>query len=944
MNIHLSAYLKIGLLLLAVSIDFMYINATDSNKTIESVLSEFDHADSSKQKKIAVRLFELLNREDFFDEPYSFPQSWPADSLRAEVWNCAAYYYFDRQEYNNGIESAHKALALLQKGKNTEITAECMSCLSLCYFRISDYANAIKYGKAVLEIDKNIGDKSAVSSDLNNLAAIYLASKRPDEALSFALKALHNSKATGDSLRIAIRMGMISEIYQTLGDHNNALSFAEQAYRIDLKQGRVDKVAIRLCQMAAPLFSMKLYDKAENCLLRALPELKKSGNIQSYSIACNQLGSLALAQNDHSKAAMYFNMALPFFSGQGDFFNESKTREGLYKTLKQSDPALATEHLERLCLLKDSLYSREMQDAVSEYNAKYKNEELRLKYEYEGRQRNSIVKISVLTMLLAISVIVLLLYINRQRKQKIAIVKQSELMRANFFTNITHEFRTPLTVLLSAAQEIIRRSPENSETLRNASDIMRHGRELLNLINQLLDIAKMTSAKMPETEWKYGNIVEFIKILCESHGAYASENGVELVYAPQEECVEMNFNPDCILKIVQNLISNAVKFSKPGDKVIIITKVKNRSFQMCIRDEGLGMTAEQKENIFKPFYQAPGESFNIGTGIGLPLVKLAVEIMKGDIKVFTAPGEGTEYIITLPMDKTSVLSVPSDMSDYYCKAVSETAKASMPTDDSCDTKGDDSDVIHILIIEDNMEVAQYMKRQLNPEYRYYFATNGNEGLEKAKHIVPDLIITDVMMPGMDGFELCRLVRASELLNHIPVIMVTARATMEDRLRGLEAGADAYLEKPFHADELYMRVEKLLELRQLLLQKYTNAVKKGEEPDISFMSEVSKTFIAKFTDAVRCAIEKGKIDYDALAYDMCMSRANLNRKIKSITGFSTTDFILHVRINHAKQLLDTTDESISDIAAKCGMGSDSYFCTIFKKATGTTPLQYKKRNR
>ena len=240
-----------------------------------------------------------------------------------------------------------------------------------------------------------------------------------------------------------------------------------------------------------------------------------------------------------------------------------------------------------------------------------------------------------------------------------------------------------------------------------------------------------------------------------------------------------------------------------------------------------------------------------------------------------------------------------------------------------------------------------MMRQLNPKYHYIFAENGYEGLEKANQTVPDIIITDVMMPYMDGFELCKKVRESELLNHIPVIMVTAKVSHEDRMLGLEAGADAYIEKPFHADELNIRVEKLLEQRRVLQNKFSKAFRDDidnveKETETVVITDTDKMFLTKVSDAVKAQISDGKIDYNALAFTLCLSRAQLNRKIKAITGETTTDLILKIKISLAKQLLDNTDKSIIEIAMECGMDSDSYFCTLFKKATGQTPLQYRNR--
>lgn len=928
------------ILLLATLFHYQPIRAASTAPTVASLLEEFDRAGAKQQRLIAARYFEQLHHEKFLDKPYILPAGWPIDSVRAEVWYRASQYYFDHQDFHKCVAYADKGLSLLRGGHDSEKTADCMSNLSSGYFRISDYTNAIKYAKEVLDMDLKAGDNSVISSDLSNIAAIYLASRRPKEALPFALKAIKHSTEAGDSVRMAIQMGITSEIYQKLADYPKALDYASRAYKIDHTRGNKGKAAIRLCQMAAPLVAMNRGKEAEAFLLQALPVLEETGNRQSYSIACNQLGSTALAEGHTRKAAEYFNRALPFFTEQGDFFNESKTRMGLYQSLKASSPSLAMEQIERYCTLQDSLNHREMQEAISEFNAKYRNDELRQKYEYEGRMRNATLWISAILILLSASIIILLLYVNRQRKQKHDIIRRAENMRTNFFTNITHEFRTPLTVIQSASQDILNESPDDSRIRHNVATILHHEHGLLQLINQILDIAKIESVGSRDADWRNGNIVEFISIICESYRSLAADKGIELSYNFRPKEVVMDFIPDFMQKIMQNLISNAIKFSTHGSKVLVATSVKGHNLKISVTDKGIGMTGQQMENIFKPFYQASNDTGNVGTGIGLSLVKLAVESMEGSIEVQSAPDKGSEFVVTLPLHQRDLTTRPLEVTRHTKHDIFDiplSIQPSMPDDD-----GSDSDEVRILIIEDAPEVATYMKRLLNPDYSYYFAANGITGLDKATQLVPDLIITDVMMPEMDGFELCRQVRGSELLNHIPVIMVTAKATHADRMLGLDSGADAYIEKPFRTDELNMRVEKLLEQRRMLRDKYASTLEKTTETTPA--PDVNQRFLGKFTEAVKHSISQGKIDYDALAYGMCLSRAQLNRKIKAITGYTTTEFILETRITLAKHLLDTTDAPIYDIAMKCGMDSDSYFCTLFKKSTGLTPLQYRTRAR
>lgn len=421
--------------------------------TAPEILAEFDGADAGRQRALAARFYEILNGEKFFDEPYKMPTGWPADSVRAEFWLNASKYCFDTQQYKDAVKFGHKALPLLRGDK----LIDCLSTLSAAHARTSDYANAIKYGKEVLAIDRKSGDKSTISIDLSNLAFMYLSSGRPADARTYILEAIKNSSAARDSLRMAVQMGIASEVFQNLKDNAKAIEYATKAYQIEVACGHQDRAAIRLCQLAAAQLGAGKTAEARRNLLKALPILEKSGNKQSYSIACNQLGSITLTEGQPAKAAEYFSKALTFFSQSGDFFNESKSRRGLYEALKQSNPREAMAHLERLCVLKDSLYQREIRETTSEFAAKYENDKLQEQQqqlhrnlEYEKRQLHTVIWSAAIIFLLAACAILLLVRLNRMRKLRNEILSRQDRERTNFFNNITHEFRTPLTIIRGA--------------------------------------------------------------------------------------------------------------------------------------------------------------------------------------------------------------------------------------------------------------------------------------------------------------------------------------------------------------------------------------------------------------------------------------------------------------------------------------------------------------
>lgn len=585
-----------------------------------------------------------------------------------------------------------------------------------------------------------------------------------------------------------------------------------------------------------------------------------------------------------------------------------------------------------------------MQNVRVRYERERKQAEISLlqqNYQAERRNRNIILVTSLVTLALAVVVILFLIYTIHLRSRNQKMLKEVERTRTNFFTNITHEFRTPLTVIISAAQDILSKNKTDKIMQRDSVDIIRHGKGLLDLVNQILDIAKISSGGATTPSWKRGDVIGFMTMVCESHLKYAERKDLRIVYGFDVERLEMDFIPSYLIRIVQNLLSNAIKFSYPGSDILVSAKVVDAdggsAMQLYVCDTGVGMTQEQKEHIFKPFFQAHDDTANIGSGVGLSLVKLTAEAMGGTVEVHSYPSEGSVFIVTIPVTNNHHQSELIDASEYTVDLVDMINKY-IPEDQ----ENVNADAPRILIVEDTPDVARWQMRQLNPEYSFYFATDGQEGLQKAQEIVPDLIITDVMMPVMDGYELCRRVRESELLRHIPVIMVTAKALVEDKIKGLEAGADAYIEKPFHPDELSVRVSKLLEQRAMLRRIFTDNIDENSPEDSCEMSVSDKAFVEKLSSVIHDLISTGKVDYDELASAFFVGKTQLNRKVKAITGYTTTEYILQIRISMAKQLLVKTDYSIGEIASRVGIDDLAYFSAVFRKSTGKTPSAFRNR--
>ena len=758
--------------------------------------------------------------------------------------------------------------------------------------------------------ESRLGSPVGQAINYANIGALLEGRGQIDSARYYYAKSLEFNQQANSDLGISLCHTHFGRLYENEGNLDSAVEEYKKAY--DVMLGNSDKwhwldACVSLSRVYAAKGNVHLADKY-------LAQAKE----ESHNI--NSIGHLADV----------YRLEYSILKRKG---NHKGALDAFVKSKEYSDSLANEKNLTHMQNVRVRFEQEKKQSEISM---------LQQGYEQDRHRKNMFLVVVIVILLLAAVAIVFLVQMLRFRSKNQRIMQELDHTKTNFFTNITHEFRTPLTVIQSAAYDIHTRAKSDKVLARDSADILRHGNSLLDLVNQILEIAKISSGKSVAPVWKRGDIVGFITMICERYVRYAEDRNIDIQYAFEKDKIEMDFVPDYMIRIVQNLIANAIKFSADGSQILISVKsttVKGTpSIKLYVCDQGIGMNAQQKQDIFKPFYQASEDSKNIGSGIGLSLVKMAVEAMKGSIEVHSYPSEGTIFIVTLPIALTEKYEVV-DASKYEgIPAGIIYMEEAQPEDEV----SENSDSPRILIVEDTPEVARWQMRQLNPEYNFYFAADGEEGLSKAEDIVPDLIITDIMMPKMDGIQMCRKIRESELLCHIPVIMVTAKATQEDKVEGLQAGADAYLEKPFNADELSVRVDKLLQQREMLRKKFLESVQTDEPVAENEMSVSDRNFVTKVSTEVHRLIVAGGVDYNELASALCLSRTQLNRKIKAITGYTTTEYIQQIRISMAKQLLVKTDYPIGEIASKCGIDDVAYFSSLFRKAVGKTPTAYRNR--
>lgn len=499
-------------------------------------------------------------------------------------------------------------------------------------------------------------------------------------------------------------------------------------------------------------------------------------------------------------------------------------------------------------------------------------------------------------------------------------------LRNQLYTNITHEFRTPITVISGMAENLKEKLQKTTPEINTSLEMIeRNSSNLLNLVNQMLDLAKLEKGKL-ELNLKQEDIVWHTRYLTESFMSYAQEKGVTLIFYNEDEQILMDYDADKITQIISNLISNAIKFCDEKSKIIIhINKDhKNEKLILKVKDTGNGISEEKLPFIFDRFYQAE-QSQSEGSGIGLALIKELVALMQGDIQVESKLAVGTTFTILLPITNTaqiskSVIKTPINKLDPKTTNNIIDATSNMPI---------------TLVVEDNQDVASYINLCLQNSYQILNAVDGEEGINMAMEHTPDIIISDIMMPKKSGFELCETLKKDVKTNHIPIILLTAKASQKDKISGLSIGADAYLTKPFNKEELLIRINQLIELRKTLQHKYKIDANFLLEPKKS-TENVNDLFINNVIKTINKNMEDSNFNAFYLARALHLSESQLYRKLKALTNTSTAIYIRKIRLLKAKKLLQTTVLSVSEIAYITGFNDPSWFSKAFKEEFGFSP--------
>ena len=544
-----------------------------------------------------------------------------------------------------------------------------------------------------------------------------------------------------------------------------------------------------------------------------------------------------------------------------------------------------------------------------------------------NHQKMYIVLFSIILFLL----IGIMVYIYRTILMKRRIEEDANKAKLQFFTNISHELRTPLTLIADPVNYIIHDDNLNSQQRSMLQIVQRNVLVLTQLVSEILDFRKVQNGKM-ELRLSDFNLAESMKQWIKLFSVSAQKKHIAIsMDAP--DTIMLRADQDKIERICYNLLSNALKYTSEGGEITLTAKEENGRVMISVADNGCGISSDELPYIFDRFYQA--KNAGRGTGIGLAIVKAFTELHHGEVSATSIEGKGSTFTIHIPVrQKGEVTNQPTEKIEQLVEPSSaeEVPNQARHIDELIQPY--QTDKPEVLIIDDNIDIRTYLRSVLSEKYNVSEAADGKAGLELARKIVPDIVLSDIMMPVMDGLAFCQQLKTDKAISHIPVILLTARSLDEQRAEGYEHGADAYLSKPFSLRLLLSRIDNLIESRKKLNQTWSKGVEDDEIGNIS--NEIDKSFLKQLRKIIQENLANSDLSVEQIGDEIGLSRVQLYRKVKALTGYSPVEIVRKARLTRARHLLQTTERTVSEVAYAVGFSTPSYFSKCYKDEFGENP--------
>lgn len=867
-----------------------------------------------------------------------------------------AYAYYGRAMSSLNVNDSaltmySLALDIYKQEENLFLQARMHNAIGSLYLKQGVYHSALDAFYKALRLMEEIGSENyerAISTLLNNIGNIHYFQENFDQALENYLKAYNLIEFHGDSLTIANTYNNLGVAYEAKNEFGKALEFYELALPMYKKINHVEMQCNTLYNMGIIAIKQKKFSKAARLYQQCLEIGRKEKNVFGLLSAYIGLVNVESKLRNESNAVTFADSALTLIDKSNRYDRKLDIYRNLFEMYKaKSDYEEALKYHMLFTEVNDSIFSIENNRQIEELNARFetdkKEQEIRLLQidKQQAQTRNNLlIIIYILTFLLAVFIIYS--FAMRHRKSLAMLEKEKEIDRfkSTFFANISHEFRTPLTLIQGPVQKMLE-SENNLKKKQNLKLIQRSTVQLLRMVNQILDLAKIDAGKL-ELHATRMDIVKPLQRWVMSYHSLAETKNVQLNITISHEIIESHFDISALETIVNNLLSNALKYETKGGQVDVVVNVEidkvsnQKKFKLEIKNYHSFIPASEIDKIFDRYHRVDKPEDlqdNIqGTGIGLALVKELTDLHNGTINASSSQSEGTLFSFEMPLsgDATVVKEGAPDKqaSSEHLQSISESIDSALLKENA----NTESDLI--LVIEDNSDVREFVSNSLKEAgYLVIQADDGKKGVETALKAIPDLIVSDVMMPEKDGYAVCNELKNDEKTNHIPIILLTAKASFESKLKGLETMADDYLVKPFNTSELLTRVNNLITLRKKLREKFSGLLPSSSK---SSNPSLDETFLQKVRKAINENLSDEKFSVELLSSAIGLSRSQLHRKLSAISGMNPNQFIRNYRLEKAMEMLRHNAATAAEIAYEVGFSSPAYFGKCFKEYFHLSP--------
>jgi signal transduction histidine kinase/CheY-like chemotaxis protein len=887
-----------------------------------------------------------------------------------------AYYVLG--DFSKSIDFYSKALETIDSAKYASETASYLNDVGTIFKEWGNRTKALEYFLRALKINNMINNKRYKATNLDNIASIYAEEGDYTIALQYIHQALAIEKEIDNVYGMATSFQTISSFHQKNSQIDSSLHYLRNALKCYDFVGDKLGLANTYSNYGEAYLLKKEYDKSLSYFVLAKDIAQSIDNEKGIAYALGGIGKAHFYLGNLNSAIVTFEKSVML----AEKHNYTPLLLSNYRYLakahkKRGNRGDEANYLEKLLSVKDTVYQQEKQKQASELLARFESErkesEIQLLNQRNLIARNQLARqrttIAVVVIVLIFSIVgVFLLFRRYREKKRINQLlenknreieeKQREIERQNrtleeqayklreldeiktrFFTNISHEFRTPLTLIIGPVEQLLSKPLEN-ESEATLKRVLNNAQNLLGLINQLLEISKIEKG-MVKMQFAKGNISRQLQFITEMFSNAAAEKKLDMQFHPKGNNFTGYFDKGKMERILFNLLSNALKNTDKGEiRVILEHSVQKGFVKISVSDTGCGIEKEKVPFIFDRFYSTgiTPEGRKASSGIGLAYTRELIKIYRGTVDVVSEVDEGSTFTIELPCTLDCFDKHEYELVDYSeCETEVLNPKTTVPVAKAAGHENISREQETILLVEDHDELRRFIASNLVENYRVLEAENGRVGIDLALKERPHLIITDVMMPEVDGMELAKTLKNNEETSHIPIIMLTAKASEESRIAGLETQVDDYLTKPFSYRELSVRIKNLLTIRAKLREKYHRSI--TVNPSEVTTNSIDEQFLSKLLRIV----EENMADTDFSVESLCdlagTSRTALHNKLKSLLDQSATEFINSIRMKRAAHLLKSRSGTISEVAYTVGFNNLSYFNRLFKKCFGQTPSEF-----